>query len=210
MQQKKFYIPIGILILAICGVGLFSLRSDTPKEPIMIYKVVEPAKQSETQTATATRDTADENLFHAEQPPPSTGQVSKNHPTEGNTEASETIAFGGDIAAETPRLSKEEFEEKFKEELAEQRYNIAAAEYFKDFQEYHKQFQAFQSESAELTKEVEDIGKLRSKASTMSDAELDEVLNRIEKLREQESDLQRRKAAWRKVHPTPPTPPVRK
>ena len=46
MLPKKFYLPIGILILVICAVGLLSLRPDVPDEPIVIYKTTTPIKRS--------------------------------------------------------------------------------------------------------------------------------------------------------------------
>ena len=45
MRKKKFYIPIGALIIAICAIAFFALRSDIPKEPILIIKTVTPARQ---------------------------------------------------------------------------------------------------------------------------------------------------------------------
>jgi hypothetical protein len=66
MLSKRLYIPIGILIIALVAIAFFALRSDTPTEPIMIYKVVEPAEESETQTASATRDIAEGGHFHAD------------------------------------------------------------------------------------------------------------------------------------------------
>ncbi len=44
MLRKKFYIPIGILFVVICAVGFFSLRSDVPDEPIVIYKTTTPLR----------------------------------------------------------------------------------------------------------------------------------------------------------------------
>ena len=38
MLIKKFYIPIALCILAIVAIGIFALRSDTPKAPIKIVK----------------------------------------------------------------------------------------------------------------------------------------------------------------------------
>ncbi len=38
MRLKKFYLPIGALLIAICAIGLFALRSARVKEPIVIYK----------------------------------------------------------------------------------------------------------------------------------------------------------------------------
>ena len=204
MLQKKFYIPIGALIIAICAVGLFSLRSDTPKEPIKIYKVTTPAKVSttpaETPTETAKREST--NGHQDSRAIETSAQVESRQgedweKLQDTRNASESIAFGGETESQTPEPPSEEY-------LAEQRYNIAFAKYSKAFQEYHKQFQAFQVERAELSQELEEIRKLRSKASTMSNAELDEVLNRLEKWREQKSDLQKREADWKKERPTPP------
>ena len=210
MRTQKIYIFIacGLVFLAI---GFIVLRSDVPVEPIKVYTAVEPAEQSETQTDT-TSDTSQAEHVHAD-------EVVHTAPTDVERspvsqpripQGVENIIVGGDIAAETPWLSKEEFEEKFKEELAEQRYNKAVIEYVKALQEHHKQFQAHRAERAALSQELKDIRKLRPKASTMSDAELDDVLNRLEKWREQKSDLQRREANWRKNRPISPTPPVGK
>ena len=203
-MRKKVFIPIGALLITICAVGLLSLRSDQPAEPINIYKVTTPAKVSttpaETPTETAKRESTN---GHQDSPAIKTSAEVESRQGEDwemsqdSLNASESIAFGEETESQTPQPPSEEY-------LAEQRYDIAFAKYFKAFQEYHKQFQALQVERAELSQELEEIGKLRSKASTMSDAELDEVLNRLEKWEEQKSDLQRRRAALKKERPTPP------
>ncbi len=201
MRSKKFYIPIGALMLVICALGLFSLRSDTLKDPIVIIKTVEPeAKQAEvtTVTETATSETATGRYFHEDGTFQTERHETAESPhTEANQPTAENIAFGGEVETETPQPPSER-------QLAEQRYNIAAAKYFKAYQEYHKQFQAFQVERAELSQELKEIRKLTPKASTMSDAELDEVLNRLENWRERKSDLQRREADLKQKRPTPP------
>ena len=48
MLSKKFYLPIGILIVVTCAVVLVSLRSDVPTEPIKVYKATTPIKRSVT------------------------------------------------------------------------------------------------------------------------------------------------------------------
>ena len=53
MLTKKFYIPIGALLVAICAIAFFALRWDTPQEPIKVYKTVTPIKRSATPTAEA-------------------------------------------------------------------------------------------------------------------------------------------------------------
>lgn len=47
MLRKKFYIPIGVVILVICAIGLLFLRSQTPKEPIKVYKTTTSAEVQE-------------------------------------------------------------------------------------------------------------------------------------------------------------------
>ena len=71
MLSKKFFIPIGALIIAICAVVLFSLRSDVPSEPINIYKAVKPVETPAKATTaevkeTSTTDTAAGGHFHAD------------------------------------------------------------------------------------------------------------------------------------------------
>ncbi|MYK21037.1 hypothetical protein F4054_02115 [Candidatus Poribacteria bacterium] len=43
MLRKRFYIPIGFCIIAVVAIGIFAMRSETPKEPIKVYKTVMPA-----------------------------------------------------------------------------------------------------------------------------------------------------------------------
>ena len=75
MLSKKFYLPIGILLVVICAVSLLSLRSDVPDEPIVIYKTTTPAETpaetpAKATTAevkeTSTTDTAAGGHFHAD------------------------------------------------------------------------------------------------------------------------------------------------
>ena len=56
MLRKKFHIPIGILIVAICAIGFLSLRCDVPEKPIQIYKATlteTPATDETAETETA-------------------------------------------------------------------------------------------------------------------------------------------------------------
>jgi hypothetical protein len=82
MLRKKFYIPIGIFILVICAVGLLSLRSDTPKEPVVTYKAVTPVKHSatplsETRTVSASIPIEETAAETAEETAVSTSEVSE-------------------------------------------------------------------------------------------------------------------------------------
>lgn len=53
MFLRKYWIPLSVFIVAICAVGLYMLTTQPPKEPIVIYKVVEPEKPTEQQTTKA-------------------------------------------------------------------------------------------------------------------------------------------------------------
>ncbi|MXZ01621.1 hypothetical protein F4Y93_13630 [Candidatus Poribacteria bacterium] len=65
--MKKFYLPIGALLVAIVAIGMFALRSDTPKKPIKVYKTVTPIKRSSTPTTQApVGETSQDGIFHAE------------------------------------------------------------------------------------------------------------------------------------------------
>lgn len=208
MLLKKLYIPIGLCLVLLLAIGFLALRSDVVDEPVKIYKVVEPAEQSETQTATANSDTlqgerfhADGNPFHTEQQP--TAQVSKNQRTEGNLEASEHIALGGEIAAETPQPPSEE-------QLAEMRYDIAAAKYYKAMQEYYKKDQALSEEFDLLSAESDELYKaMQVDPKTLSREEGLELLDRVEAHRKKSDEFWKRKDALLSKRPIAPTPPER-
>ena len=66
MLTKKVYIPIGVCLLLLLAIGFLALRSDVPDGPVKIYKATQPAETSETQTETATSDTAQGGHSHAD------------------------------------------------------------------------------------------------------------------------------------------------
>ena len=45
MFIRKYWIPLSVFIVAICGVGLYYLQTQPPKEPTVIYKPVEPIEK---------------------------------------------------------------------------------------------------------------------------------------------------------------------
>ena len=209
MQKKKFYLPIGILILVICAVCLLSLRSDVPDEPVKVYKVVEPVPTSTAEvpageTSEGGHFHADGNPWHAEpQAPmePSTEDAAVQRPETDIPEAAETIAFRGETESQTPQPPSEEY-------LAEQRYNIAAAAYLQAFEEYYKKYQALREESELLYAEAAELRSYtkvdpktlgREKALEVRDA----MLAWIEK----KNDLRKRRDALEGKRPIRPTPP---
>lgn len=53
MFIRKYWLPISVFIVAIMGIGLYLLATQPPKEPIKIYKVVQPEKPTEQPKAEA-------------------------------------------------------------------------------------------------------------------------------------------------------------
>ena len=45
MFIRKYWLPISVFIVAIVGIGLYLLATQPPKEPIVIYKPVEPIEK---------------------------------------------------------------------------------------------------------------------------------------------------------------------
>ena len=50
MLLRKYWIPLLVFIVAIVGVSLYYLQTRPPKEPVKIYKVVEPVEKSTEQS----------------------------------------------------------------------------------------------------------------------------------------------------------------
>ena len=51
MFLRKYWIPISVFIVAIAGIGFYLLATQPPKDPIVIYKVVEPIERPTQQLA---------------------------------------------------------------------------------------------------------------------------------------------------------------
>ena len=67
MFLRKYWIPLSVFIVAIMGVSLYVLQTRPPKEPIKIYKVVEPEKPTEQPTTQApVGDTSQGGHIHAD------------------------------------------------------------------------------------------------------------------------------------------------
>lgn len=66
MLQKKFYIPIGVLLVAVVALGIFALRWDTSKEPIKVYKTVTPAERPATVATLEVTEPATVEHLHAD------------------------------------------------------------------------------------------------------------------------------------------------
>ncbi|MYB92783.1 hypothetical protein F4054_13400 [Candidatus Poribacteria bacterium] len=67
MFIRKYWLPLSVFLVAIAGVGLYLLATQPPKEPIVIYKVVEPEKPTEQPKAEApVGDTSQGGHVHAD------------------------------------------------------------------------------------------------------------------------------------------------
>ena len=77
MFIRKYWIPLSVFIIAIVGVSLYYLQTRPPKDPIVIYKPVEPlpkpiVEKSEIETEAPVAETAqgghshEDGTFHAE------------------------------------------------------------------------------------------------------------------------------------------------
>jgi len=67
MFIRKYWLPLSVFIVAIVGIGLYLLATQPPKEPIKIYKVVEPEKPTEQPTTEApVEDTSQGGHVHAD------------------------------------------------------------------------------------------------------------------------------------------------
>ena len=52
MFLRKYWLPLSVFLVAIVGVGLYLLATQPPKEPIVIYKPVEPIEKPTQQPTT--------------------------------------------------------------------------------------------------------------------------------------------------------------
>ena len=68
MFLRNYWLPLSVFILAICAVGLYLLATQPPKDPIVIYKPVEPIeKPTEQPTAEVPEgDTSQGGHVHAD------------------------------------------------------------------------------------------------------------------------------------------------
>ena len=78
MFIRKYWLPISVFIVAIAGVGLYLLATQPPKEPIVIYKAVEPIEKPTEQPK-------------AEAPVDDTSQGGHSHGDEWHAEPNEPV-----------------------------------------------------------------------------------------------------------------------
>lgn len=64
MFLRKYWLPLSVFLVAIGGVGLYLLATQPPKDPIIIYKPVEPLPKSEAKAPVG--DTSQGGHFHAD------------------------------------------------------------------------------------------------------------------------------------------------
>lgn len=202
---KKVFIPIGALIIAICAITFFTLRSDTPKEPIIIYKTTTPAAKSTAEASVGETSQGghfhEDGTFHAIE---TSAQVESRQSedsgmSQDTRNASATIAFGGETESQTPEPPSEA-------ELAEQRYNIAFVEYYKAMQEYRRKELALDEERKQLDAEdAELIAAAKDAIRTGNREKGFKVRDGLLDLIQRQNELSERSDALKM--PIPPTPP---
>ncbi|MYH80605.1 hypothetical protein F4141_07850, partial [Candidatus Poribacteria bacterium] len=68
MFLRKYWIPLSVFLVAIAGIGLYLLATQPPKDPIVIYKAVEPIEKPTQQPTPQAPidDTSQDGHFHAD------------------------------------------------------------------------------------------------------------------------------------------------
>ena len=64
MFIRKYWLPVSVFILTIAGIGLYLLATQPPKDPVVIYKSVEPIEKPTMQAPVG--DTSEGGHFHAD------------------------------------------------------------------------------------------------------------------------------------------------
>ena len=221
MFTKKFYIPIGALIIAISAIAFFALRSDTPKEPIVIYKATttEAETPADTPAAVTTGEVTEKSTggpFHADGEPHSDN--TSNQTEAGNHAVPWEIAKLQLTPEKRREIEKKnaDFLERHEEWQAEQAQRLAQSDKYRDevvqyidnMQAYHKKFQALgkewdlsfaESEKLQKSGEVAIRTGNREEMLKIRDALLDEIAKRKE-LQKRQDDLEVEKP----IAPIPP------
>lgn len=66
MFIRKYWIPLSVFLIAITSIGVYLLATQTPKEPIVIYKSVKPLPRETTETEVDESDTSQGGHVHAD------------------------------------------------------------------------------------------------------------------------------------------------
>lgn len=94
MFLRKYWLPLSVFLVAIVGVSLYYLQTRPPKEPIIIYKPVEPLPKSEVKAPVG--DTSQGGHFHSDG---TWHEGSHAAEVEAPERAKEQVA---DVSAQTP------------------------------------------------------------------------------------------------------------
>ncbi|MDE0400324.1 MAG: hypothetical protein OXL96_21220 [Candidatus Poribacteria bacterium] len=101
MFLRKYWLPISVFIVAIAGIGLYLLATQPPKDPIVIYKPVEPLPKSKAKAPVG--ETSQGGHVHAD------GTWHEGpHDTPPETRQRDTTAAENEIEF-SPNLTKEEY-----------------------------------------------------------------------------------------------------
>lgn len=163
MFLRKYWIPISVFIVAIAGIGLYLLATQPPKDPILIYKPVEPIeKPTEQPKAEApVGETSQDGHVHADGNPWHEGP----HETEVQPTAEVPSLSDAEVAAIPEDMPKPDIP------LPADLKNMDWKEWSKKHQtEWMKYIHALDPAIERISKEVEAFGNLPPESSPDYDA----------------------------------------
>lgn len=91
MFIRKYWLPISVFLVAICAVGLYLLATQPPKDPIIIYKPVEPLPKSEVKAPVG--DTSQGGHWHGDEWHADPHEPVEQQPTAEGSEPVEKPAY---------------------------------------------------------------------------------------------------------------------
>ena len=203
MFIRKYWLPLSVLVVLICAVGLYYLQTQPPKEPIVMIKPVEPLPKSEVKDPVG--DTSQGGHFHADgtwHDEPHEGEVQPSaevSPPQPQTQQQQQD--GPLVISQTPPIPDTSVIEKL---------NVPSYEslqvHYKALSEWRKKHD---EASAEWTASIENVLQvlpeegLAEYLENLSDAERQELSVKIDDL------IEKRKAASEKLKSVRLERPVR-
>ena len=137
MFLRKYWIPLSVLLIAMCAVSLYWIQTQPPKELIKIYKAVEPLPKSERQTE------APHGHFHAE---PHETPVEQPSTTEQWESETPSAIVQGDLTSD-PTQAPSELSARTPE-------NQEAVEVLRKWNEWDKKYSELSYQLSQATKEM--------------------------------------------------------
>ena len=146
MFLRKYWLPLSVFLVLIVGIGLYLLPTQLPKEPIVIYKPVEPLPKSEVKAP----------VVQPVEEPVAVSPKTKPHPYD-ELSAEEQEAYRQRSIAITLEYLPEKLElEKANRDLIKQRYD-QALNALKHFEEKNLQRERNVYDTSPLKKQIAEV-----------------------------------------------------